>query len=179
MSIAVQKNNLSIAKVKAIELLDRFNYHNPSIDPAIVSRKIGIKVLDCTFEDDNISGYYDFEEKAIFVNQHEFIKRQQFTIAHELGHAVLHEEWVKSSDYTCLYRDQLIKPANDPKEQEANEFAGNLLVPTFMLGSYYEELKNSQSFLHEDIIQKMSDIFFVSMPVIRIRLEKEYSYKEI
>ena len=171
-----KKADLGLAKAKASDLLNSFDYKNLPIDPSIIAKKLGIKVLDCAFEDENVSGYYDFDEKTIYVNRNEFVKRQQFTIAHELGHALLHEDWVKSSDYTCLYRDQLVKPTNDVKELEANEFAGHLLAPSFILDKYYKELKESPSYLHEDLIQKISDVFFVSIPVIKIRLVKEYGH---
>ena len=168
--------DLPLAIAKAEEVLKINNCDKPPIDPSDIARKIGIKVMDCSFENPNISGYYDFDEKTIYVNRNEFVKRQQFTIAHELGHAILHEDWVNSSEYTCLYRDQFIKATDDIKELEANEFAGHLLVPSFLLNKYYEELKTSEEYLIEDILQKISDVFFVSIPVIKIRLMKEYGY---
>lgn len=171
------KDGLRSAKQKAKELLEKYKFTKPPIEPSIISKKCGIKVLDCNFDNNNISGYYDFEEKTIYVNRNEFIKRQQFTIAHELGHAILHQEWVNSSAYTCLYRDQLVKPTNDIKEVEANAFAGYLLAPSDMLKEYYNELRKTPKFLHEDLLQQISEIFFVSIPVIRIRLKTEYGYK--
>lgn len=163
-------------KQEAERILEQQKWMVPPVDPSIIAKKLNIKVLDCSFEDANISGYYDFEENTIYINRNEFIKRQQFTIAHELGHALLHKEWVKSSNYTCLYRNQLAVPSADNKETEANEFAANLLVPRFMLDQYYKELIESQAYLIEDCLQKISDAFFVSLQVVKIRLKKEYGY---
>lgn len=78
---------LVLAKEKAKELLDKSHWDNTPVDASFIAKKNGIKVKNCSFEDNNISGYYDFEEKTIYVNSNEFVKRQQFTIAHELGHA--------------------------------------------------------------------------------------------
>lgn len=171
------KPNLLLAREKAKELLKESNYNEPPIDASRVARKVGIKVMDCSFENKNVSGYYDFDQKIIYVNRYEFPKRQQFTIAHELGHALMHEDWVKSSEYTCLYRDRLVKPSTDIKELEANEFAGHLLVPLPMLSEHYEELRDGPGYLHEEIIEKISNVFCVSISVIKIRLEKEYGYR--
>lgn len=41
----------------------------------------------------------------IYVNKNEYPKRQTFTIAHELGHKILHEPWPVSQDYQVLLRD--------------------------------------------------------------------------
>lgn len=162
--------NLSLAKNQAQDLLIKFKINNPPISPDFIANKLGIKVMDCNFEDDSISGYYDFEDETIYVNINEFDRRQQFTIAHELGHAVLHKEWAASKDYSVLYRDQ--QDSSNPKEIEANEFAGNLLVPDNMLLDQYSLLKKKYSYSNNDIIQYLSNVFIVSTPVIRIRMEK-------
>ena len=60
--------DLPLAIAKAEELLKINNCDKPPIDPSDIARKIGIKVMDCSFENPNISGYYDFDEKTIYVN---------------------------------------------------------------------------------------------------------------
>jgi len=124
-----------------------------------------VTVYFVKFETDkqNISGFFDCEEKAIFVNKDEWPLRQTFTIAHELGHKILHEEWAKSSDYRVLLRDQ-DHAGDDFHEKEANAFAANLLVPRFMLDKYWKSLSPEQ----------LSQLFAVSVPVIKFRLSLEY-----
>jgi Zn-dependent peptidase ImmA (M78 family) len=97
------------------------------------------------------------------VNGEEFALRQTFTIAHELGHKILHEEWAKSADYKILYRDQLLND-DDPHEKEANAFAAHLLVPRAMLDLYWDKLS----------LTELSKLFAVSVPVIKNRLSIEY-----
>jgi Zn-dependent peptidase ImmA (M78 family) len=111
----------------------------------------------------NVSGFFDCEEMAIFVNKDEFPLRQTFTIAHELGHKILHEEWAKSTDYKVLLRDQDFN-GEEPHEKEANAFAAHLLVPRFLLDRYWNNLTPEQ----------LSRLFAVSIPVIKIRLSFEY-----
>lgn len=62
------------------------------------------------------------------------VNRQTFTMAHELGHWILHREFFEASPekYTILPRFQRTA-ARNPFEQEANHFAANLLVPKLLL----------------------------------------------
>jgi len=162
---AEKKPDFKKAQEAALALLDEFGYEVPPIDPVIISRELGIRVYFVEFEkeDDNISGFFSADENAIYVNKNEYAPRQTFTIAHELGHKRLHEEWLKSSDYKVLLRDQSAAP-KDPIEQEANVFAAHLLVPKFILQKY----KDIAS------IQELATLFMVSEPVIRARLKHEY-----
>lgn len=93
--------------------------------------------------------------------------RQTFTVAHELGHKVLHEEWAKSSDYKVLLRDQLLTGDDDFYEKEANAFAANLLVPRKMLDQFWRTAT----------VEQLSQLFAVSVPVIKNRLAFEYGVR--
>ena len=53
-------------------------------------------------------------------------RQQRFTGAHELGHFVLHE---KNRNASCRAEDMLAWCRTSKKEQEANEFAAELLMP--------------------------------------------------
>jgi Zn-dependent peptidase ImmA (M78 family) len=152
------------AKKEAIILLQTFGLTEPPVNPIDIAHNLGVKVMFVEFEKSfsNVSGFYDFEEDTIFVNMDEYPLRQTFTIAHELGHRILHKEWAQSSDYKVLLREDRV--SNDPKETEANTFAANLLVPKFMLDKYWEELSTS----------KLSELFAVSVPVIKHRISFEY-----
>ncbi|CAA0112360.1 Uncharacterised protein [Halioglobus japonicus] len=152
------------AKREALGVLSQFGVNDPAIDPVEISRQLGANVHFVTFSGDysRISGFYDSEEDAIFVNEKEHPLRQTFTIAHELGHRTMHREWAASNDYVVMMRDDTT--SNDAHEIEANEFAGNLLVPRFLLDKYYESLTKSD----------LSRLFAVSVPVISVRLSREY-----
>lgn len=142
-------------------LLSEFDVQEPPVDPVRIAREMGVNVYFVEFdaEHKNISGFYDCEENAIFVNREEFPLRQTFTVAHELGHKVLHEDWAKSADYRVLLRDQSLQE-KDSREQEANSFAANLLAPRFLMDRYWRKLS----------IEQLSQLFAVSVPVVKNRL---------
>ncbi|HLX54303.1 MAG TPA: ImmA/IrrE family metallo-endopeptidase [Aquella sp.] len=150
------------AESEAQKLLESLGYTKPPVDPLEIAIELNIPVKFVNFSDEynNISGFYYYKDNSIYVNKTERPNRQTFTIAHELGHKILHEEWIKSDNYQVLFREQLAIPSKDPKEQEANCFAANLLVPKEML------------IMYKDIasIDELSTLFMVSKPVIRNRL---------
>jgi len=152
------------AKAEATRILSDFGLLEPPVNPADIAQQLGVRVVFVGFtpEYDSISGFYDFDDETIYVNKYEFPLRQTFTIAHELGHRLLHTEWAKSSDYKVLLRGDT--NGNDPIEMEANSFAANLLVPRFMLDNYWKELS----------LEQLSALFAVSVPVIRNRISFEY-----
>ncbi|WP_126421814.1 ImmA/IrrE family metallo-endopeptidase [Asticcacaulis excentricus] len=152
------------AKNSAKEIIERFDIKEPPVDPVEIARQLGLRVYFARFDAANsrISGFYDCDDNAIYVNEEEFPLRQTFTVAHELGHYILHREWAKSNDYKVLMRDEM--SSRDPYEIEANEFAGNLLAPRFMLDKYWKELSVTQ----------LSKLFAMSVPAINVRLSKEY-----
>lgn len=144
----------------------RYGYDEPPINPVDIARNegVGVKFVTFTGEYAGASGFFDPQENAIYVNKEEFPLRQTFTIAHELGHAKLHSEWVRSDDYKIFWRDLNRNDRNDPHEKEANAFAANLLVPRPALNKYYRNLS----------VEMLSKIFAVSVPTIENRLSFEY-----
>jgi Zn-dependent peptidase ImmA (M78 family) len=134
----MERADFKKAEQKALELLEYLGYKKPPVNPIQICEELEIKISFREFnteETKKIAGFFYAEENSICVNAEDSIPRQFFTIAHELGHKVLHEEWLKSSDYKMLYRTS--NQLTDPIEQEANAFAANLLIPKFMIDEYY------------------------------------------
>jgi Zn-dependent peptidase ImmA (M78 family) len=165
MTTVSMKPDYARVKREVTRLHEEFGIVYPPVDPARIARGLGVTVYFVAFNSSqqNISGFFDCDERAIFVNRDEYPLRQTFTIAHELGHKVLHEEWARSADYKVLLRDQ-DGDTDDVREKEANAFAANLLVPRFMLEKYRKQLNPDQ----------LSQLFAVSVPMIRNRLAFEY-----
>ncbi|WP_105437684.1 ImmA/IrrE family metallo-endopeptidase [Neorhizobium sp. T25_13] len=157
--------NYARVKREVKRIHDEFGVLAPPINPAEIARNLGVEVVFARFGGDffNISGFYDADTKTIIANEQEYPLRQTFTIAHELGHHILHADWVRSSEYSVLMRDADYT-GNDAQEKEANAFAGHLLVPRFLLDQYWRTTN----------VEGLSKLFAVSVPVIKNRLAFEY-----
>jgi Zn-dependent peptidase ImmA (M78 family) len=152
-------------KLEALRLLEEFHIEAPPVDPVRMARDLGAAVHFVRFSGvhKRISGFYDAGEDAIYVNLDEYALRQTFTVAHELGHRLLHREWAASTAYKILMRDQ-DGDDSDPYEKEANAFAAHLLVPRKLLDKYVQRAT----------AQQLSQLFAVSVPTINARLSIEY-----
>ena len=69
------------------------------------------------------AGAIDHANRVVYVNKADPPVRRRFTMAHEIGHAVLHP----GEDILDFRRN--IDGPRDPKEIEANKFAAELLMP--------------------------------------------------
>jgi Zn-dependent peptidase ImmA (M78 family) len=122
------------AKASADNLTD--TYSTPPIPVLQIAERKGVDVVFANFgmHTGTVAGFCDFQNAKIFVNREDKAERQTFTIAHELGHWILHREiFVSEPDkYPVLPR------FNEPDysnafEKEANHFAAHLLVPSRLL----------------------------------------------
>lgn len=152
-------------RLEAERMLQKYNINQLPIDPREIAKSEGLEVVffeptDSSME--KISGFLDIDKKKIFVNAKNAINRQTFTIAHELGHWLMHRDIIKKdpSKYLIFRVDQMGMPSLDPMESEANAFAANLLVPMNTL------LRLSESYS----VEELSKIFLVSVAVISNRL---------
>ena len=120
-----------------------------------ICEKLGIKAEFKKLEDGH-SGYFDFESKAIFINENYSGSRNLFTVAHEIGHYILHEGLKNRFDQYHKYTQEELK-----MEWEANDFAGELLMPKYKFESIFRELQGN--------IKKIAEWFGVSQRAIEVR----------
>jgi Zn-dependent peptidase ImmA (M78 family) len=83
-----------------------------------------------------LSGFlYRQRNSAILgVNSLHSATRQRFTVAHEVGHLLLHrEESFVDRRYPIFLRDEKSSKAKDKVEIQANRFAAELLMPACLL----------------------------------------------
>lgn len=105
----------------------------PPIDVLVIAKNLGLEVKFGKFKEADVDGAFMRSEKTIYANEQAPYTRQAFTIAHELGHYLLHED----KDQEKFYRRDMLK-FNDDKEQEqeANWFAAALLMPRRLVSHY-------------------------------------------
>ena len=113
--------------------------------------------------DSKISGSLSKEKDKwiIRVNKTHDYRRQKFTIAHELGHYVLHRDLGNEFSDVVFFRGM----TNDGHEYEANDFASDLLMPESRI-LYYWNVEH----IHD--IAVLSDLFGVSAPAMMYRIKK-------
>jgi len=106
---------------------------------------------------------------VIGVNSSHNIQRQRFTIAHEIGHLLLHtdENLHVDKNFPIGLRNELSGQAVNENEIEANQFAAALLMPRDLIA------KDVKPLIGEDVlfaIRKLSKKYKVSEQAMSIRL---------
>jgi Zn-dependent peptidase ImmA (M78 family) len=106
-------------------------------------------------------------KSIVGVNSRQAKPRQAFTLAHELGHFVLHPS-VNFVDRKFVYfRDQRSAAATDIKEMQANEFAACLLMPERFIQTH---LKDRAVDLEDEDLAALAKRFGVSTQALTFRL---------
>lgn len=140
------------------------------VDLSTLCSTLGVH-LHQAYLDPDISGMLEQDTRGSFkitVNAAHVPVRRRFTIAHELGHYVLHRNLVGNGvDDNVAYRSTTAgkyhNTAIGPKEEtQANKFAANLLMPKDMI----DQAINSGM---EDT-KVLADYFEVSEQAMKIRL---------
>lgn len=119
----------------------------------------------------NISGYLARNENGavIVVQEQHHPKRQRFSIAHELGHFLLHSprDYRVSKDTHFVFRDEISGTGTVPEEIEANQFAAELLMPKAMV---VKALESYTGLSFNAAVNQLASDFDVSPHAMGIRL---------
>jgi len=118
-------------------LLGKYRLRRPPVDIEDIARHEGFKISRERL-DDELSGFLlkGSRHFVIGVNSANARTRQRFTIAHECGHAFLHDfddVHVDKAFTSFKLRSRLSSEATDVEEIEANTFAASILMPETML----------------------------------------------
>ncbi len=128
----------------------------------------GLGLILSDFSNGEISGVIDLKKKYLYINSMDSPQRRRFTIAHELGHWILHQtELSANQELAVLYRRPIGREGEDRLEQEANCFAANLLVPEEFLRDVIQSKKNESA--GSPLNAYLAKIFNVSESVIGYR----------
>jgi Zn-dependent peptidase ImmA (M78 family) len=123
-------------------LRDHGLLHIP-VDPLTVARALDTRVVNALFSESGKSGAVARRagRSTIFVNVNDPPARKRFTIAHEIGHLLLHMPQAEDGEYVDTedsFRSGEVPyddtwPAERRAEWEANTFAGALLIDEELL----------------------------------------------
>ncbi len=132
--------------------------------------------------------YLDAEQYALMEKGPDWkLNRLRFTVAHELAHYYLHRDLPKLENFSSLQGFARWNETYGGKkytvEQEANEFAGRLLVPESRLLACFDEFapdaeKLVPNFmqsgsLRDKFAEKVAPRFGVNAQVIAVRLDRD------
>ena len=169
---------------KAQDLLNDFHVSELPISLELIAKKMGVNLLPFDLGMD-VSGLLHLEENSATIgyNPNESKVRQRFTIAHEIGHYVLHtNNGIKLSNddifidnknhyQEIMFRSETTKltSENYNKEKEANAFAAALLMP---LEVVKKEILKYKGFDLSDntMIVDLAKKFEVSIPAMSFRI---------
>lgn len=133
---------------------------------------VGWKVIRYPLGENADLGFAMKKDKdiIIFTNSSSRLSREIFTLAHEIGHAVLHMDKMNSFIDNGL---TLSDHNTDEREQEANYFAACLLMPEEAVEKFMdiELLEEKQQGLTAIDIAKIMSEFNVSFEMVLNRLE--------
>lgn len=143
--------------------------YNITISPLDI-RKIAEDVFGMKIcEEDlgkSVSGFLERigETWCIYVNKYESDLRKKFTIAHELGHFILHKDRIIAQGASAPDQIFFRNDDNNSVEQEANNFASELLMPK---DEFMSVIKNGYNTL-----EKLSEYFALSTSAVKYRAYK-------
>lgn len=145
----------------------------PPIPVARIARDLGLEVYRSGGWPDSISGMIRRDAErggpsgyAIFANGDHAATRRRFTIAHEIGHFVLHRELIGDGiTDDALYRSRL----QGGIEAAANRFAADLLMPWNLIREVVAG--------GVDTVEALAEAFNVSRSAMSIRLGVPFETK--
>ena len=164
---------------KAVEFCNKNHIDSYPVQIIKLCNEQGLKVFE-DFLAPDVSGMIIVDDqvwpkygtnKFIVVNLSESPMRRRFTIAHELGHFILH----KDSNTLYAHRDMVnTLELKNSIEAEANYFAANILMPEELVRYAIEDIEEQSlgrapEFL---LIKEIADRFAVSEAAAKVRLKQ-------
>ncbi len=183
LSLRKKRSNMAALQLEAKEahkLIKQNNITKPPIAVTEIAKALGINVIPYGFGD-GVSGILIIEDNisTIGYSNSDSKKRQRFTIAHELGHYVLHsdrkninkkEQIFVDKKFLVRYRgSQKYSHAEILNEKEANAFAAELLMPKSFIEAELSK-KDYMDYTESELIEELANVFDVSVIAMSYRL---------
>lgn len=135
----------STVEGKATELLRQLGITDAPIPVDLIAKRLGVEIRFSPLDDELSGMVFINDGKAIIgVNSMHHPNRQRFTIAHELGHFVLHKKYITNEihvdkKFRVLMRDGKSTTGTELIEIQANRFAASLLMPEDLVAKLLDE----------------------------------------
>lgn len=144
----------------ATRLLKAVGASEPPVSVVSIAHAIGVGVYRREMTSSSGVLRIDNGQPYIFTNASESLARRRFTIAHELGHLMLHPH------LDTVHRDTTFGPPYDRIERQANQFAASLLMPEPWIRYFTPRLDNDPKL--------MAALFDVSVASMNLRIREVY-----
>lgn len=165
----------ALARRMATELLQQGGVNAAPVDVA----KLATDVVRATIKyepfDGQLSGMVHrgrYGQAVIGVNETHAPVRQRFTIAHELGHLLLHSHKDLHIDEGIWLRNERSSLAEDEREIEANQFAAELLMPADLVRQLVAGRHLDVGNDDDATLRELADKFQVSRQALSFRLSR-------
>lgn len=158
------------AESRVSEILKRFGITEPPVPAENIARGLGAQITYEPFEGE-ISGMLlrDQDTLVIGVNSRHAPTRQRFTVAHEIGHILIHEGRPVFIDR--FVRVNFRDGESSTEEREANAFAAELLMPHDLIISAADSvLLKRPEYTPEKLVRVLARQFEVSLAAMQYRL---------
>jgi Zn-dependent peptidase ImmA (M78 family) len=151
-------------EIKALRVLEDYKIEKPVVDVAKIANGLGIEIkeIDMPKGYEDVAGFYDKNNKVIYIDKKDPPQRKLFSIAHELGHVFLGHK-----NAIVLFRIPKEETKYPLEESEANSFAAHLLMPNYMIDDYMNKYD-----LDKSDYKKLANIFGVPVSSMRYTLER-------
>lgn len=161
-------------------LLENSQFKTLPIEISRILENFGIPYEETDLPED-VSGVLNISDGkySILVNKDHHENRKRFTLAHELGHYVLHKPTSIHVDKMSFYRSPLSSTALDRQEVEANRFAAAILMPKDLVERKLHEIVKDRGISaffetpegEENPIHQLASAFKVSPMAMTLRLQ--------
>jgi Zn-dependent peptidase ImmA (M78 family) len=164
----------------ALRLFSKHGTGRPPVDVEKIATQLGAAIHKNRVEDD-VSGFLVWQKAGpiIGVNARHSLNRQRFTIAHEIGHIVLHPQLSLRIDesFAVKLRSDKSRRGDDADEKEANLFAAELLMPANLITDDIRRIGVLD--LHDERrIEDLAKSYQVSTQAMTIRLQQVATFRE-
>lgn len=161
---------MSSIERKAKQLLAEAEIHAPPVPVEQVAKSLGMKIELADLGEDCSGVLVRNGNRAVIgVNWGHHPNRQRFSIAHEIGHFVLHEgQTYIDKGYRVQFRDLESGSGTKGEEMDANAFAAALLMPAeWVKDAFYQQ---PFELTEDDVLQMLAQKFQVSTQAMSYRL---------
>jgi Zn-dependent peptidase ImmA (M78 family) len=193
MRIPILSNAAVIERAKSLLTQHGYEKELPVDVELLAERELGLDITPIPgFRQRGIDGLLAQDLATIYVDenvQRNVVTRYRFTLAHEIGHLVLHGDVIRQhflgaeNEFLMLW-ETLSEEEYDHAERQANVFAAALLMPSNLLQSQFENaaanlarvgltFDSLESHSKLKLVRALSSEFAVSPDSLRIRLVRE------